>query len=329
MTLARPRLLRDLQVAGLHVEEVEPVRAPRVWRASGPAGAFVVRWAPVDEAEALGATLRWAHHLSSAGVPVPAPWHMRGTTPSLVEAAGGRALVHRWTEGTQVSETGWDEDSAQAMGGLLAAAHLAAERAEDLSVARLQGKDAVHRYDRAWVDEAWDASRLEGILPAASADEWATVNLGIEAAARVLTAAWSGGPGGPVVMVHADVHAGNVLVLDTESSARRGDQRPGREAQPPRLALIDLGRVGLAPVALDLAIALLEHEDSTAWALLRAYRHRRALDESFEDVYSAFRVLAMVDNLRFLAAIEQERAFIEASWPGLVSACTALLGVDR
>lgn len=332
MPLDQRRLLHDLQVAGLHVTEVETVRAPTVWRAAGPAGAFVVRWAPEAEAAELEATLRWTQRLSDAGLPVPTPWRSPGMRPALAPAAGGLALVHRWTEGTQVSEAGWDEDSAEALGELLAAAHLEAERPPPLLTPASGDAASVRRYDEAWARGAWDRSAAERVLPSSSLDERTTVDRGVEAATQVLVRAWSGGPGGPVIVVHADVHAGNVLSLDdgtSESRRRRATGSASSTREPekrlPRLALIDLGRVGLAPVALDLALALLDHEDTTTWSLLRAYRRMRPLDASFEDVYGAFRVLAMVDNLRFLAAFEQERAFIEASWPGLVAACAALL----
>ncbi len=335
MRLDRRRLLHDLQVAGLHVTEVEAVRSPGVWRAAGPAGAFVVRWAQQAETAELEATLRWAQRLSDAGVPVPAPWRSPGMQPSLAPVADGMALVHQWIEGTQVSEAGWDEDSAEALGELLAAAHLEAERHLDQVSPDSAEPISVRRYDEAWARGAWDLSAAERVLPSATPDELSTVSRGVEVATQVLARAWSGGPGGPVIGVHADVHAGNVLLLDdgTRGSRRhpaRGGAKPhsAQEGKLPRLALIDLGRVGLAPVALDLALALLEHEDSTTWALLRAYRRLRPLDPSFEEVYGAFRVLAMVDNLGFLAAFDQERAFIEASWPGLVAACAALLDDD-
>jgi Ser/Thr protein kinase RdoA (MazF antagonist) len=117
-------------------------------------------------------------------------------------------------------------------------------------------------------------------------------------------------------MVHGDVHAHNVL-----ETARDGDDVA--------LALIDVGQVGLAPVLLDLAFALLEHPDATAWALWRGYRTRRAVTTEAEAALGAMHVLALVDNLGFLAADEREHAFVGEAWPALVASCAALLSGAR
>jgi Ser/Thr protein kinase RdoA (MazF antagonist) len=141
------------------------------------------------------------------------------------------------------------------------------------------------------------------------------VRSGLAVARRVLAAAWAGGPGGPVVLAHADVHAENAFEL-------------GRDEAGVALALIDLDRVGLAPVGLDLAFALLDHADATAWACLRGYRSVADLDDAFEGAYAAFRLLATVDNLAFLGGIEHEHRFVAAAWPGLVAVSAALASTD-
>jgi len=296
--------LRDaLERAGLQLASLEPVRpGGSVWRATGPQGAWSVRWAPRSEAAALAATALWLERSTAAGLAVPNPWRANATPTHLVTAGEGVALVTRWRRGTSVLELGWDEARAEALGMLLARTHLV-DAGAPLAGAR--------RYDGAWASGAWPRLAIERAVPAATAEERATVREGLRRAAAVLDASWHGGPGGPVVMAHADVHAGNVLEI-----ARAGDRV--------ELALIDVDRVGLAPVALDLAFALLEHDQPTAWALLRGYRRWRPLDAGFEASLSAFRVLAIADNLGFLAAFERERAFVAAAWPTLVAASSAL-----
>jgi len=296
-------LRQALARAGLPFVSLEPVRSGgSVWRAVGREGAWSVRWAPRSEATALAATAVWLERLAGAGVIAPRPWRPPGAAAHLIEVGDGVALVTRWRRGTPVLELGWDVARADALGTLLARTHLLAVGAP-LAGAR--------RYDGAWARDAWPRLAIERAVPTATPDECATVRSGLARAAEVVDAAWHGGPGGPVVMAHADVHAGNVLEVE----------RVGERVE---LALIDVDRAGLAPVALDLAFALLEHEDANAWALLRGYRRWRALDEGFERSTGAFRALAMADNLAFLGAFEHEQPYVAAVWPGLVAACAAL-----
>ena len=77
-------------------------------------------------------------------------------------------------------------------------------------------------------------------------------------------------------------------------------------------------------MALDLAFALLEHHESTRWPLLRSYQANLGVPLAFERLDTPFRLLAAVDNLTFLAGIEQEHPFIAASWPDLVASAEAL-----
>lgn len=293
-----------LERAGLPFASLEPVR-PRgsVWRAVGPEGAWSVRWVPRSEAAALAATALWLERLAGAGVVAPRPWRPDGATAHLLAVGDGVALVTRWRRGTAVLELGWDAARAEALGTLMARTHLVGA-GDPLPGAR--------RYDGPWARDAWRRLAIERAVPSATADECATVRSGLARAADVLAAAWHGGPGGPVVMVHADIHAGNVLEV-----ARVGERV--------ELALIDVDRAGLAPVALDLAFALLEHEDANAWALLRGYQRWRPLGDGFERTAGAFRALAMADNLAFLGAFEHEHPYVAAVWPGLVAACAALV----
>jgi hypothetical protein len=309
--LARPdprreRLAEVLAAAGLPLVGLEPLRSGGgVWRVRGAAGAWVVRLAPADARGALAATMLWAEALSAAGLPVPRPWRPVGAAePALVEVDDGFALVTSWTLGTAVAERGWDEASAVAMGRLLAATHVAAEALPP------RATEGARRYDAAWAGGAWDRLEIGRALPEVPAEEAALVQGALAHAGSVLAAAWLGGDGGPVVLAHADVHAENVLEVARQEEVV--------------LALIDLDRVGLAPAALDLTFALLDHVDATAWACLRGYAEVRALDPGFERVYAAFRLLATVDNLGFLAAFEQERPFVAAAWPDLVASSAAL-----
>ncbi len=276
-----------------------------MWRAVGSEGAWSIRWVPRSEAAALAATAIWLERLAGAGVVAPRPWRPVGAAAHLIDVGDGVALVTRWRRGTPVLELGWDVARADALGTLMARTHL-------LSVgAPLAG---ARRYDGAWARDAWARLAIDRAVPLATADERATVRAGLAHSADVVDAAWHGGPGGPVVMAHADVHAGNVLEVE------RVDDRV-------ELALIDVDRAGLAPVALDLAFALLEHEVANAWALLRGYQRWRPLGDGFERTAGAFRALAIADNLAFLGAFEHERPYVASVWPGLVAACAALTTV--
>jgi len=303
----RERLAEALTAAGLPLVGLEPLRSGGgVWRVRGAAGAWVVRLATADARAALAATMLWAEALAAAGLPVPRPWRPVGAAePALVEVDEGFALVTSWTLGTAVAERGWDEASAVSLGRLLAATHLAAEALPP------RVTEGARRYDAAWAEGAWGRLEIGRALLEVPAEEAALVQGALAHARSVLAAAWLGGDGGPVVLAHADVHAENVLEV-------------AREDEEVALALIDLDRVGLAPAALDLTFALLDHGDATAWACLRGYGEVRALDPGFERVYAAFRLLATVDNLGFLAAFEQERPFIAAAWPDLVASSAAL-----
>lgn len=300
-----------LAAAGLPFARLEPLRpSGQVWRAHGAGAAWVVRVAAAAEVGALEATLAWAAELSDRGVAVPRPWAPHRAPPQLVRLGTSAALVTSWAHGTPVAERGWDEAGSEALGRLLADAHAAATH---LPAAALGG---ARRYDGAWAEGAWERLAIERVLPDVPRREATVVRAGLAAARVALEQAWRGGPGGPVVMVHGDVHGHNVL-----ETARDGDDVA--------LALIDVGQVGLAPVLLDLAFALLEQRDATAWALWRGYRSRREVPDAAEATLGAMHVLALVDNLAFLASDEREHDFVRASWSALVASCAALLSGAR
>jgi len=262
--------------------------------------------ADADDVGALRGALVWAETLSAADLAVPRPWtSAAGAAPTLVSIGDRRALVTSWLLGTPVAEQGWHEDSARALGRLLSRAHAAAA---GIASARTEG---ARRYDAAWAEGAWRRLEVGRALPGVDPGEVAIVQGGLAVARAVLAAAWEGGPGGPVVLAHADAHGQNALEI-------------GRHEGRVALALIDLDRVGLLPVGLDLAFALLEHSDATTWALLRGYREIRELDDGFERAFAAYRLLAMVDNLAFLSAFGHEHAFIARAWPDLVASSAAL-----
>ena len=310
--VVRGVLADALTVAGVPFAGLEPLRpSAQVWRAHGAGDAWVVRLAAPEEVPMLRATLAWAAALVDRGVPVPRPWAPSpGATPELVRVGTSAALVTSWAVGTPVAERGWDEASSEALGRLMGAAHRAALTVDAGGVA------GARRFDGAWAAGAWGRLAIERVLPDVPAREATVVRAGLTAARVALEEAWRGGPGGPVAMIHADVHAHNVLEV-------------GRAGDAVELALIDVGQVGLAPVLLDLAFALLEHEDPTAWALWRGYRAHRAVAPEDEAALGAMHVLALVDNLAFLAADEREHAFVREAWPALVASCAALLSGAR
>jgi Ser/Thr protein kinase RdoA (MazF antagonist) len=298
-----------LTAAGVPFAGLEPLRpSGQVWRAFGAGAAWVVRVATAAEVPALDATRAWASALADRGVAVPRPWAPVGAPSALVRMGTSAALVTTWANGAPIAEVGWDETTAEALGALLGDTHAAA--------ATLPWADGARRYDGAWADGAWRRLAIERVLPDVPGREATVVRAGLTAARVALERAWHGGPGGPVMMVHGDVHAHNVLRVDGDDDGVA-------------LALIDVGQAGLAPVLLDLAFALLEHQDATAWALWRGYRTRRSVPAEAEAALGAMHVLALVDNLGFLAADEREHAFVGEAWPALVASCAALLSGAR
>lgn len=303
IALTRSVLRAELERAGLALASLEPVRpGGAVWRGVGPGGAWSVRWAPRRDAAALAATAAWLERLAQAGVPAPRPWRARGASSHLWPVADGVVLVTDWRRGTTVLELGWDEARAEALGALLARTH---------TLDAGPPPAGARRYDGAWAEGAWARLAIERALPGTTVGDRATVRAGLVRAAQVVADAWRGGPGGPIAMVHADAHAGNVLEV-------------GRSGDRVELAWIDVDRAGLAPVGLDLAFALLEHEDANGWAVVRGYRRWAAWGDGLQAARAPFAVLAMADNLAFLSAFEHERPFLERAWPILVAACAAL-----
>jgi thiamine kinase-like enzyme len=300
-----PELLRTLKRHGLPCHAIERVRpGGHVWRALGDGRAWSVQHAAASEAPAWRATARWLLRMNHADAPIARLWRPPKGKPRLLLTPSGTLLVTDWERGTPVAEEGWNPHRATALGNALAELHRHSSALEAPASAR--------RYDGAWARDL--IARFTALsagapfAPHTPPEEWARVLAGLRVAAARLERAWQRGPGGPLAMIHGDVHAGNVLLVEGEAQVR----------------FIDVGRVGYGPLALDLAFALLEHHESTRWPLLRAYQERLGMPLAFERVDTPFRLLAAVDNLTFLASIEQEHPFITASWPELIATAQAL-----
>jgi hypothetical protein len=297
-----PSLLRSLKRHGLPCRSLERVRpGGHVWRAIGEGRAWSVQHAERSEAPAWRATARWLLAMNRLQAPILRLWRPPKGEPRAFVGAAGVMLVGEWERGRVIAEVGWDAERAGALGTALATLHR-----HSLALKAPRG---ARRYDGAWANALIErfgslAARapLKGL---ATPQEWVQVMAGLRVAAGFLEAAWQGGP---VAMIHADVHAGNVLQVEGERELR----------------FIDVGRVGLGPLALDVAFALLEHPESTRWPLLRSYQAGLGVPLAFERLDTPFRLLAAVDNLTFLASIEQEHTFIAASWPDLVATAQAL-----
>lgn len=291
-----------LEAAGIESARLESWRGGRVWRFRNPLGDGSLQRCVPAEAAAQRATARWleALHRRRPGL-LPEPYPLAKGAPGYLDLGDqGGALLTRWLPGETLAESGWDEVSAKALGELLGNLH---HQSESLPWPR-----GARRYHGLWARGLWRRLRVEQVLPETDRRERALVRRGLLVARQYLERAWAGGPGGPVAMVHADVHAGNVVRTPTGG-----------------LALIDFGRAGLAPLELDLAFATLEHDEATRWPLLRAYR--AVVSEPRRDPLrsTAFRLLALSDNLGFLGAIEEEHPFVAAQWPELLHTSAALL----
>jgi len=260
-----------------------------------------VQHAERSEAPAWRATARWLLAMNRLQAPILRLWRPPKGEPRAFVGAAGVLLVSEWERGTVIAEVGWNAERASALGAALAALHR-----HSLTLGAPRG---ARRYDGAWANALIErfgllsaSAPLKGL---ATPQEWAQVMAGLRVAAGFLEGAWQGGL---VAMIHADVHAGNVLQLEGERGLR----------------FIDVGRVGLGPIALDVAFALLEHHENTRWPLLRSYQAQLGVPIAFERLDTPFRLLAVVDNLTFLAGIEQEHPFVAASWPDLVATAQAL-----
>lgn len=301
-----PNLLRALQRHGLPCHSLQRVRpGGAVWRALGDGQVWSVQHAPRSEAPAWRATAHWLARMNRAGAPISRLWHPPQGTPRALLSPLGVLLVTDWHRGTAIAEDGWNPSRASALGTALADLHH-----HSLSI---RPPNAARRYDSAWaralITRFTDLAEHAPFTPHTPRVEWERVLAGLSVAATHLEAAWHGGPGGPLAMLHGDIHAGNVLQPEGEAG----------------VLLIDVGRVGYGPLGLDLAFALLEHHETTRWPLLRAYHQQLGIPIAFERVDTPFRVLAAADNLTFLAAFEQEHPFIAASWPELVTTAQALI----
>lgn len=293
----RSGVTQALAAAGLVATRLEVVRRDgSLWRASVGEQDLLVRRVDRRDAAATAATAVWLNRLTQAGILVPRPHRI-----PLIPMGRHALFVTLWRRGTPIADVGWDASGASALGGLLARCH-ALPPGEPIAGAR--------RYDAAWA--AGLTLRLErtAALLHADAGDVERVRAGLARARASLDAAWRGGRGGPIRMVHADVHMGNVI--DVEPS-------PGRRV----LALIDAGRVGLAPVMLDVAFALLDHDPPTAWALMRAYRRHRPITDDDLHALGAFHPLAIADNLAFLTDFPEERPHVERIWATLIATCVA------
>jgi aminoglycoside phosphotransferase (APT) family kinase protein len=297
-----PDLLHLLTAAEVPAERLESWRGGRVWRLRNDLGDWSLHRCSVADSPAQRATARWldALHRRQPGL-LPEPYPLKGGVAGFLDfGAAGGALLVRWLPGEILAEGTWDETSAKALGRLLGSLHR--------SSSELPWIRASRRYHGVWARGLWRRLRAEQVFPDAERAERAVVRQGLSVARQYLERAWSGGAGGPVAMVHADVHAGNLVRVGSDG-----------------LALIDFGRVGLAPLELDLAFATLEHQEATRWPLLRAYRGDTPEPQRDPLRSTAFRLLALSDNLGFLGEIDEERDFVVSQWPELLHTSAALL----
>ncbi|MFC4425229.1 phosphotransferase enzyme family protein [Deinococcus navajonensis] len=273
-----------------------------------PGDTYVLRLhtAGQHSARALHSELDWLDRLTgTAQLPVPRPVRSASgawTVPlAFLEAESApqlRCSVLSWLEGAPLPEgQEFTREQAEQAGQLLAQLHLQAERFQ-----AFKGSERPC-YDNAYFLTC--AQQLQWNL--ASSVEARRLERLIESLTRLLQklgplADLPGGFG----LIHADPHPGNFLQQE------RG------------LALIDFDRCGWGPFQLDLAHADLALDSAGRAALIAGYTRFRSLPPGHRELLKALRVLAVVENLSFLAQRPHELPFVLESLPVVESELVVL-----
>ncbi len=249
---------------------------------------------------AIASELVWLSSLrSSAALMVPEPvTNHAGEWVSSVTQGGAETLctLMKWLEGRipPTVDAMTTEQLAQT-GALMARLH-----------SHSQGFKVLEEFSRPTYDEAYFRGRFntlyralrstgldQGDLEAFSAD-----------ADMVLTRFGSLEPTPSAFgLIHNDFHSGNYLLDDSTVS------------------IIDFGRCGFGFYLHDLALALMELNETQRGSFLRGYVGVRPLPDGYVSLNETFLVLAYLDNLGTLVSNPEEMNFVVNETPFVMAAC--------
>jgi Ser/Thr protein kinase RdoA (MazF antagonist) len=229
---------------------------------------------PRHSLAALESEMRWLRHLAAAGLEVQ--------EPQPLESEGYVALVDgkfysllSWLEG-EVFEAIVTNAQAKAVGQLMARLHLAAK-----SFVLPNGFVRPH-YDVAFFTNT--LQKLEQIAWLAS--EMPLYQTALEYATPAFLQTQN-------TLIHADLHAGNLLW--------RGQH----------VMAIDFDACGFGALGFDLATALGYLETDVRPSFLEGYQSLHPLPEDFAEHKSRYTVAEWLNNLSFLAPRDYEREYVE------------------
>lgn len=222
------------------------------------------------------------HHLHDAGLEVQRPVLLPAGNFIFSNDVGRFSLLS-WIEGEVLENI--NDSQAEAVGVLLASFHNAA-------------RDFV--LPTGFERPQYDAVYLEKTLNELRAIDWLQPDMALFEQSMARAKQVFAEPGIPWVLIHADLHLGNMVW------------------QGAKVAMIDFDRSGFGPVSYDIATTFgyLEHESRTSF--LRGYETVLPLPQGFAKKRSLFTIAEWLTNLAFLAARAQDREYLDAIMlPGL------------
>jgi Ser/Thr protein kinase RdoA (MazF antagonist) len=229
----------------------------------------------------LESELIWLEYLSAAKFDVQRPQRtLEGQL--ILELGGERYSLLSWLEGDTLELL--NAVQAEQAGALMARLHTAA---------------LIFTPPPGFTRPRYDAAHLERTLETLRTLPWLESDIPLfERAATHASSAFADSSGW--ALVHADLHAGNVLWDGT------------------RIKVIDFDACGFAPLGFDIATALGYLEDDERDTFLRGYESIRPLPEHFALERRRFTIAEWLTNLAFLAPRAVDRDYVEnLMLPGL------------
>jgi Ser/Thr protein kinase RdoA (MazF antagonist) len=230
---------------------------------------------PRHNLAALESEMHWLHHLAACGLEVQEPQPLQ--TGGFIAVSDGKPYsLLSWLEG-EVFESTKSTQQANAVGQLMARLHLAAE-----NFVVPNGFTRLH-YDARFLEET--AQKLENI--AWLAPEMPLYCAALEYTKPAFLAAQK-------TLIHADLHAGNLLW--------RGQT----------VMALDFDACGFGALGFDLATALGYLEPEVRPSFLDGYERLHPLPTDFAAQKSRYTIAEWLGNLSFLAPREHEREYVES-----------------
>lgn len=283
-----------------------------VWRVGTAKGTFAARRHMLatggdDALNSIASELAWLDALGAHGSPLAPRPVRRGDgelAPVTETDASGHVVacwtVLGWVEGAPLDRLPTPAE-AHATGALVAAMH---HRARNWTP------------PAGFVRPAYDASLFRTVAAELFANvgdglvgsDKAAVEQALDHACAVLDRLWAERQ--DIGVIHADLHDGNLMWAE-------GAEKP---------AVIDFSRCGLAPLALDVAMAQHYLTPELAADLLAGYLAAGVPATFDASVLPALRYLAAVENLAILSRFAEEAENVAAELPWLAGLAQELVG---